>query len=160
MRDDRGRMDHRGRHNLVDNRGGVDNGSGVDGLGMPGLALVTDLHHSAAIAAISGVGHVLDPAVREGHAVLSLDVTLGIPRPALAEVGVVVVVMHAVSEVEGIGLVVLLMVASVRHLMDHGYRHHMASGVMTSMTNEANTSNTIREGNTGDQAREDGETGD
>ena len=80
--------------------------------------------------------------------------------PALAEVGVVVVVVDSVGEVEGIGLVVLLMVTSVRHLMDHGDRHHMASGVMTSMTNEANTSDTIRERNTGDQAREDGETGD
>ena len=70
------------------------------------------------------------------------------------------IVMDSVSEVEGIGLVVLLMVTSVRHLMDHGDRHHMASGVMTSMTNEANTSDTIRERNTGDQAREDRETGD
>ena len=70
-------MNHRVRHDLVDHRGGV------DGLGMPGLALVADLHHGAAIAAIRGVGHVLDPAVREGHAVLALDVTLGIPGPRM-----------------------------------------------------------------------------
>ena len=70
-------MNHRVRHDLVDHRGGV------DGLGMPGLALVADLHHGAAIAAIRGVGHVLDPAVREGHAVLALDVTLGIPGPGM-----------------------------------------------------------------------------
>ena len=152
MRDNRGRMDHRGRHDLVDHR------SGVDGLGVSGLALVADLHHSAAIAAISSVGHVLDPAVRERHAVLALDVPLGVPGPALAEVGVVVIVVHAVGEVEGVGLVVLLMVTSVRHLMDHGDRHHVAT--VTSVTNETNTSDTIRERDTGHQAREDGETGD
>ena len=40
--------------------------------------------------------------------------------------------------------------------MDHGDRHNMAA--MTSVTNEA--SDTIGERDTGDQAREDGETGD
>ena len=156
MRDTMGH--NRGRHDLVDHRSGVDDGGGVDSLGVSGLALVADLHHSAAIAAISSVGHVLDPAVRERHAVLALDVPLGVPGPALAEVGVVVIVVHAVGEVEGVGLVVLLMVTSVRHFMDHGDRHHMAT--VTSVTNETNTSDTIRERNTGDQAREDGESGD
>ena len=160
MGDNRGRMDHRGRHDLMDHRSGVDDGGGVDSLGVPGLALVADLHHSAAIAAISGVGHVLDPAVRERHAVLALDVPLGVPGPALAEVGVVLIVMDSISEVEGVGLVVLLMVTSVRHFMDHGDRHHMASGVtMTTMSNETNASDTIRERNTGHH-REDRETGD
>ena len=68
------------------------------------------------------------------------------------------IVVHAVGEVEGVGLVVFLMVTSVRHFMDHGVRHHMAA--VTSVTNETNTSDAIRERNTGDQAREDGETGD
>ena len=151
-------MDHRGRHDLVDHRSGVDDGGGVDSLGVPGLALVADLHHSAAISAISSVGHVLDPAVRERHAVLALDVPLGVPGPALAEVGVVLIVVDSISEVEGVGLVVLLMVTSVRHFMDHGDRHHMTA--VTSVTNETNTSDTIRERNTGHQAREDRETGD
>ena len=77
--------------------------------------------------------------------------------PGLAEVSVVGVVVHAVGEVEGVGLVVLLVVTSVRHFMDHGDRHHMAA--VTSVTNETNTSDTIRERNTGDH-REDRETGD
>ena len=129
-------------------------------LGVMSLAGVSDLHHGAAVSAIGVVSHVLDSAVRERHAVLALDVPLGVPGPALAEVGVVLIVVHAVSEVEGIGLVVFLVVTSVRHFMDHGDRHHMASGVtMTTMSNETNTSDTIREGNTGDH-REDRETGD
>merc|ERR1719278_1574044 len=91
----------------------MDHGSGVHGLGMPGLALVADLHHGAAIASISVVSHVLDPAVRESHAVLALDVPVTVPGPALAEVGVVVIVVDPVGEVEGVGLVVLLLVAAM-----------------------------------------------
>lgn len=45
----------------------------VDDLGMVSLARVGDLHHSAAIAAVSVVSHVLDPAVRKSHAVLTLE---------------------------------------------------------------------------------------
>ena len=67
--------DHRGGHHLMDH------GGGVDSLLVSGLALVADLHHGAAIAAISCVGHILDPAVRERHTVLALDVALaGRPR--------------------------------------------------------------------------------
>ena len=100
--------DDRGGHNLMDH------GGGVDSLGVSGLSLVADLHHSAAISSISCVGHILDPAVRESHAVLALDVALGVTGPALAEVGVVVIVMDAVGEAEGVGLVVFLVVTSVR----------------------------------------------
>ena len=67
MRDNRGRMDHRGRHDLVDHRGGVDDGGGVDGLGMPGLALVADLHGGAAIVTVSRVLHILDTTVGKGN---------------------------------------------------------------------------------------------
>ena len=42
--------------------------------------------------------------------------------------------------------------------MDHRDGHNMAA--MASVTNETQASDTIREGDTGDQAREDGETGD
>ena len=59
-------------------------------LGMVSLAGVGDLHHGAAVASVSVVGHVLDPAVRERHAVLALDVAGLVPAPALAEVCVVV----------------------------------------------------------------------
>ena len=65
------------------------------------------------------------------------------------------IVVDPVGEVEGVGLVVLLLVAAMRHLVDHGARHDMAA--VTTVTEEADT---IREGDTGDQAREDGETGD
>merc|ERR1712176_469208 len=64
-------------HRCGDDRGGdhlMDHGSGVDSLGVSGLSLVADLHHSAAISSISSVGHILDPAIRERHAVLALDV--------------------------------------------------------------------------------------
>ena len=137
---------------------GVSHMGDMSDLGVVSLAGVSDLHHGAAVAAVGVVSHVLDPAVRERHAVLALDVPLGVPGPALAEVGVVVIVVHAVGEVEGVGLVVFLMVTSVRHFMDHGDRHHVAT--VTSVTNEANSSDTIRERDTGDQAREDGESGD
>ena len=137
-------MDHRGRHDLVDHRSGVHDGGGVDSLGVSGLALVADLHHSAAIAAISSVGHVLDPAVRERHAVLALDVAGLVPGPALAEVCVVIVVMDPVGEVEGVGLIAFLMVSTVTSV--------------SSVTNEA--SDTIRPGEAGGEASEDGETSD
>merc|ERR1711902_356223 len=107
-------------------------------LGMMGLPRVGDLHHSAAISSISVIGHMLDPAVRERHAVLALDVAGLVPAPALAEVSVVVVIMDPVGEVEGVGLVTLLVITSV-----------------TSMTND-----TIRKRHTGGEASEDGETGD
>merc|ERR1712223_2178761 len=107
-------------------------------LGMVSLARVGDLHHGTPISSISVIGHVLDPAVRESHAVLALDVAGLIPAPALAEVCVVVVIMDPVGEVEGVGLVTLLVVTSVTSV--------------TSMTND-----TIRERNTGG---EDSETGD
>ena len=154
---------HRGGHHLMDH------GGGVDSLWVSGLALVADLHHGAAIAAISCVGHILDPAVRERHAVLALNVSLGVPMPALAEVCVVLIVMDSVGEAEGVGLVVLLLVTSMRHTvrhyhwsgvdsMDHGSGDNMAAE--TSMTNETNASDAIGQRNTGDQAREGGETGD
>ena len=116
----------------------MDHGGGVDSLGVSGLSLVADLHHSAAISSISCVGHILDPAVRERHAVLALDVASLVPAPALAEVSVVIVIMDPVGEVEGVGLVTLLVVTS-----------------MSSVTND-----TIRERDTGDEASEDSETGD
>ena len=94
----------------------MDHRSRVNSLGVSGLSLVADLHHSAAISSISCVGHILDPAVRESHAVLALDVTLGVPVPALTEVSVVLIVMDSVGEAEGVRLVVLL-VTSVRHFM-------------------------------------------
>ena len=110
-------------------------------LGVVSLAGVGDLHHGAAVASVSVIGHVLDPAVRERHAVLALDVASLVPAPALAEVCVVVVIMDPVCEVEGVRLVTLLVVASVTS--------------MASVTND-----TIGERNTGDEASEDGETGD
>ena len=67
MRDNRGRMDHRGRHDLVDHRSGVDDGCGVDSLGVSGLALVADLHSGAAIVTVSCVLHILDTTVGKGN---------------------------------------------------------------------------------------------
>ena len=113
-------------------------------LGVVSLAGVGDLHHGAAVASVSVIGHVLDPAVRERHAVLALDVASLVPAPALAEVCVVVVIMDPVCEVEGVRLVTLLVVTSVTS--------------MASVTDEA--SDTIGERNTGDEASEDGKTGD
>ena len=144
----------------------MDHGGGVDSLGVSGLSLVADLHHSAAISSISCVGHILDPAIRESHAVLALDVALGVSAPALAEVSVVVIVMDPVGEAEGIRLVILL-VTSVRHFMRHNHRggvHSMDHGRgdnMAAMTsNTSVTNDAIRKRNRGDQAREGGETGD
>ena len=139
----------------------MDHGGGVDSLGVSGLSLVADLHHSAAISSISCVGHILDPAVRERHAVLALDVACTISRPALTEVSVVVIVMDPVGEAEGVRLVVLLLVTSVRH-NHRGGVHSTDQGSgdnMATMTNETNASDAIRQRNTGDQAREGGETG-
>ena len=87
---------------------------------------------------------MLDPAVRERHAVLALDVAGLVPGPALAEVCVVIVVMDPVGEVEGVGLVTLLMVTTVTSV--------------ASVTNEP--SDTIRLGEAGGEASEDGETSD
>ena len=112
--------------------------SDMGDLGMMSLARVGDLHHGASISSISVIGHVLDPAVRERHAVLALDVAGLVPAPALAEVCVVIVIMDPVGEVEGVGLVTLLVVTS-----------------MTTVTND-----TIRERHTGGEASEDSETGD
>merc|ERR1712137_440575 len=109
---------------------GVSHMGDMSDLGVVSLAGVSDLHHGAAVAAIGVIGHVLDPAVRESHAVLALDVAGLVPGPALAEVGVVVVVMDPVGEVEGVGLVALLMVTSMTSV--------------ASVTNEA--SDTIRLG--------------
>ena len=120
---------------------GVSHMGDMGDLGMVSLAGVSDVHDGAAVAAVSVVGHVLDPAVGESHAVLALDVACLVPAPALAEVGVVVVVMDSVGKVEGVGLVTLLVITS------------MSS--MTSMTND-----TIRERHTGGEASEDSETGD
>ena len=86
----------------------------MDSLGVPGLALVADIHDGAAVSTVSSVGHVLDAAVGESHAVLALDVSIAVTGPALAEVGVVLIVMDAVGEAEGVGLVVLLVVTAVR----------------------------------------------
>ena len=141
MRDDGGRND-RGGHDFMDHRGGVDS------LWVSGLSLVADLHHGAAIAAISCVGHILDPAVRESHTVLALDVALGVSMPALAEVGVVLIVMDSVGEAEGVGLIILL-VTALRNGMDHGSGDNMAA-----VTYETNP---IGQRNTGDQARETGD---
>merc|ERR1712020_352143 len=59
---------------------------------------------------------------------LALDVSATVPGPAFAEVCVVVIVVDPVGEVEGVGLVVLcLLVAAMRHLVDHGARHDMAA---------------------------------
>ena len=98
----------------------------MDSLGVSGLALVADLHHGAAIAAISCVGHILDPAVRARHTVLSLDVALDVSVPALAEAGVVLIVMDSVGEAEGVGLIILL-VTALRNGMDHGSGDNMAA---------------------------------
>ena len=95
--------------------------------------LVGDLHDGAAVAAVGVVGHVLDPAVGQRHGVLALDVAALVPgpgpirdeycgpvpapanhsAPGLAEVGVVVVVVDPVGEVEGVGLVALLVISAV-----------------------------------------------
>ena len=120
--------------------------SDMGDLGMMSFARVGDLHHGASISSISVIGHVLDPAVRERHAVLALDVAGLVPAPALAEVSVVIVIMDPVGEVEGVGLVTLLVVTS------------MSS--MTSVTSMTMTNDTIRERNTGGEASEDSETGD
>ena len=65
--------------------------------------------------------------------------------------------MDSVGEAEGVGLVVLLLVSSMRHTvrhyhwsgvdsMDHGSGDNMAAE--TSMTNETNASDAIRQRNT------------
>ena len=120
---------------------GVSHMGDMSDLGMVSLAGVSDFHDGAAVSAVSVIGHVLDPAVGERDAVLALDVAGLVPAPALAEVCAVVVVMDPVGEVEGVGLVTLLMVSTT-----------------TSVTNEA--PDTIRHGEAGAEASEDGETSD
>ena len=73
---------------------------------------------------------------------------LGVPVPALAEVGVEVIVMDSVGEAEGVGLIILL-VTALRNCMDHGSGDNMAA-----VTYETNP---IGQRNTGDQARETGD---
>ena len=51
-------------------------------VGVPGLALVADLHGGAAVLPIRGVAHVLDPPVRQRHLVLAHDVAVLVPGPA------------------------------------------------------------------------------
>merc|ERR1739848_916891 len=51
--------------------------------------------------------------VGQRHGVLVLDVAALVPGPGLAEVGVVVVVVDPVGEVEGVGLVALLVISAV-----------------------------------------------
>ena len=63
---------------------------------------------------------VLDAAVGQGDAVLAHDVALGVSAAVLAEVGVVVVVMHPVLEAEGVGLLVVLLVVGHRGRVNHG----------------------------------------
>ena len=94
----------------------------LDNVGVPGLALVGDLHHGATVSSISGVLHILDPAVGESHLVLADNVAGPVPGPGLAEVGVVVVVVDTVGEAEGVGLLVLVMAVSttVTMVSHHG----------------------------------------
>ena len=105
--------------------------------------------------------------VLQPPAVLALDVACTISRPALTEVSVVVIVMDSVGEAEGVGLVVLLVVTSVRHSVRHNHRggvhsvDHRRGDNMTAMASKTSVTNdAIRKRNRGDQAREGGETGD
>ena len=87
---------------------------------------------------------VLDAAVGQGDAVLAHDVSLGVSAAVLAEVGVVVVVMHPVLEAEGVGLLVVLLV------VNHGGGVHDRGG---------DDGGGVDHGGGGDVARADGARG-
>ena len=82
------------------------------------LAGVAHLHPGAVVAA-RRVADSLQAAVRQRHAVLTRHVALTVPLPLLAELGLVVGVQHAVREMEGVplfmivGLLVVLMVVII-----------------------------------------------
>ena len=75
---------------------------------MLGLSLVLHLDYCTPMVSISAVLDPLGPSVRERHDVLPLDVTVLVPHPSLAELGVVVGGSHSVLELEGIRLMVLI----------------------------------------------------
>ena len=102
---------------------------------MMSLTTVGHIHDSATVASVSVVGHVLDPAIRQRHGVLALDVASLVPGPGLAEVSVVLVIVDTVGEVERVRLVIVL-VASTVTSVDHSIRSRSSS----SETSERETS--------------------
>ena len=69
---------------------------------MMSLPTILDLHDSSPISPISMIDHMLDPAIRKSHSVLSLHATTLITRSLLTEVCVILVIMHTILKVEGI----------------------------------------------------------
>merc|ERR1719481_2108789 len=69
---------------------------------MMSLSTVLHIHNCPTIPTISMVDNMLDTSIREGHGVLSLHAATLVTRPGLAEVGVVLVIVHTVLKVEGI----------------------------------------------------------
>merc|ERR1719347_1604468 len=69
---------------------------------MMSLSTILHIHNCPTIPTISMVDNMLDTSIRECHGVLSLHAATLVTRPGLAEVGVVLVIVHTVLKVEGI----------------------------------------------------------
>ena len=88
---------------LVD-RAAVDRGRLV-GVGVPGLSGVGHIGH-VAVVPVHHVGHGLQPAIREGHAVAALG-AVPVPALVLLELGAAVVIRHGVGVAVHGGLAVV-----------------------------------------------------
>merc|ERR1712098_19874 len=69
---------------------------------MMSLPTILHIHNCPTIPTVSMVDNMLDTSIREGHGVLSLHAATLVTGPGLAEVGVVLVIVHTVLKVERI----------------------------------------------------------
>jgi len=76
------------------------------------LSLVADLHDGAAESA-GMVPDVLNSAIRQRHAVSAYHVAVCVRLPVFTVIYMSVRIMHAVGELEGMPLFIVLMVAVV-----------------------------------------------
>merc|ERR1719435_64715 len=72
------------------------------------FSIILDLHDSTTIVTISMIDDMLDPSIRKVYIVLSLDITSFITSPFFSQVCVILVIMDSILEVEGIGLLIVM----------------------------------------------------
>ena len=99
----------------------------MDNIRMPCLPVIFNLHDSTTIVPISMVDHMLDPTIRKVDMVLSLNVTSLITRPHFTEVCVILVIMHSILEVKGIGLLIMIITVASTNSCWHGMTEYMSS---------------------------------
>ena len=75
---------------------------------MVSLSLVGHIHDSSTIVAISGVLYILDSSIRQGNLVLSNNVAILITSSVLAEVCVIMIIVHSILELEGIRMFIVV----------------------------------------------------